>query len=191
MSQSASGSDIQEEEGRLLRTARTAAALARRLATGVAVMAGLSAGAGGLLWGLLWWPPPLSPLPLVGATCTLVLLLGPAAVLGLFWVGLHDLLALPDRLAERTQHTVEQSAAAAQSVTTDTASGIVGRTWHVVKQIWALRTVLLDNRALLVRYGALLRFLNPAFLLLVVGAAGITLVLCPLAAGAGLLVWGW
>jgi hypothetical protein len=48
-----------------------------------------------------------------------------------------------------------------------------------VKQIWALRGVLLENRALLVRYGALIRFVNPGFLLLVVGAAVVTGLLVP------------
>jgi hypothetical protein len=39
--------------------------------------------------------------------------------------------------------------------------------------------VLLENRALLVRYGALLRFLNPGFLLLVVGVTVATGLLVP------------
>lgn len=180
-----------EADGRLTRAVRTAASLARRLATGVAVLGGLSAGAGGVLWALLWWPPALRPLSLIGAVLTLVMLLSPAGVLGLFWIGLHDLLALPDRLAERTERTMEQSAAAAQSVMTNEALSLPGRTWQVLKQIWALRSVLLENRALLVRYGALVRFVHPAFLLLVVAAAGATLVLLPLAVGGGLLAYLW
>jgi hypothetical protein len=178
-------------DNRLARAARTGAALARRLQTGVAVLAGAATGAGLLLWGLLWWPPALRLLPLVGAGTTLLVLLAPAAVLGLFIQGLHDLLALPDRLSERTAETVDQSAEAVRATTTDAPDGILGRLWGLVQQIWALRTVLSENRALLVRYGALLRFLTPGFLLIVALAAGLSLLLVPGAALAGLLTLLW
>ncbi len=177
--------------GRLARTARTAAALARRLRGGVAGAAALSAGAGLFLWALLWWPPSMRLGPLFGAAATLVLLLGPAAVLGLFYQGLSDLLALPDRLSERTTRTVEQSTEAARSVAGSDASGVLGRLWGLGKQIWALRSVLLENRALLLRYGALLRFVTPGFLLLVVLAAGLSLLLVPLAALVGIATLLW
>lgn len=189
-SPSASGSS-ESSDGRLVRAARTLATLARRLSWGVAVLAGASAGAGGTLWGLLWWP--LSPTlgGLLGAAGTGVLFLGPAAVLGLFYVGLRDLLALPARLSERGSQTMEQSADALRSVVTDPRAGLLGRLWGVLKQIWALRSVLQENRALLVRYGALVRFVNPGFLLLVVLAAALTLLLIPVAAVAGLVAVLW
>jgi len=161
MSDSTASSD-----GRLARAAQSLAALARRLTGSVAVLAGTSAGAGLLLWGLLWWPVPLRLLPLLGAAATLGVLLAPAAVLGLFYQGLRDLGALPARLSEHTTRTVERSGAAAESITAD-ASGRLGRLWRLVKEIWALRRVLLDHRALLVRYGALIRFVTPGFLVLV------------------------
>ena len=122
---------------------------------------------------------------------TLLVLLAPAAVLGLFVQGLHDLLTLPDRLSERTAETVDQSAKAMRTATTDAPDGILGRLWTLVRQIWALRTVLSENRALLLRYGALLRFVTPGFLLLVVLAAGLSPLLVPVAAGAGLIVLLW
>jgi hypothetical protein len=187
---SASSSD-EAPNGRLARTARTAAALARRLRGGVAVTAALSAGAGLFLWVLLWWPPSTRLGALFGAATTLVLLLGPAAVLGLFYQGLTDLLALPDRLSERTTRTVEQSTEAARSVAGSNATGFFGRLWGLVKQTWALRSVLLENRALLLRYGALLRFATPGFLLLVVLAAGFSLLLIPLAIIAGVIALLW
>lgn len=158
---------------------------------GVAVLAGLSAAAGLLLWTLLWWPPSLRLGPLLGAAITLALFLGPALVLGLFYQGLSDLLALPDRLADRTTRTVEQSGEAARSVTGTEASGPLGRLWSIVKQIWSLRSVLLENRALFLRYGALLRFVTPGFLLLVVLAAGLSLLLVPLAVIVGLAALLW
>lgn len=178
-------------DSRLLRAARTVAGLARRLRTGVAVLAGAAAGAGLLLWILFWWPPVLRPLPLAGTGAILLVLLAPAAVLGLFVQGLHDLLALPDRLSERTAETVDQSAEAVRATTTDAPDGVLGRLWGLVRQIWALRTVLSENRALLVRYGALLRFVTPGFLLLVVLAAGISLLLVPGAVLAALVALLW
>ncbi len=176
---SSSPSPDSNKEGRLVQTARAAAALAERLTTGVAVLAGLSAGAALLLWGVLWWPLSGRVLSLLGAAVTFALLLGPTAVLALFYQGLRDLLALPTRLSDRTTRTVEQSTDAFRSVTTETPSGLLGRLWDVVTHIWALRGVLLENRALLVRYGVLLRFVNPGFLLLVVGATAATGLLVP------------
>jgi hypothetical protein len=76
-------------------------------------------------------------------------------------------------------------------VTTDPRTGLLGRLWGVLKQIWALRSVLQENRALLVRYGALIRFVNPGFLLLVVLSAALTLLLVPVAALAGLVAVLW
>lgn len=187
MPDSPSTSDA-DPEGRLVQAARTVATLARRLATGVAVLTGLSAGAGLLLWGLLWWPPALRVGALLGAGLTLALLLGPAAVLALFYQGLRDLMALPERMSEHTRRTVDQSAEAARSVANPEHSGLLGRAWGVVKQIWGLRTVLLDNRDLLLRYGALLRFITPGFLLLVVGATFLSLLLIPTSLLAILLV---
>lgn len=167
------------------------AALARRLMTGVAVLAGTSAGAGLLLWGVLWWPLSSRSVVLMGAGATLVVLLAPAAVLGLFYQGLHDLRALPDRVSERTARTAEQSVETARAATTDAPAGLFRRLWYIVKEIWSLRTVLTENRAMLVRYSALLRFVTPGFLLLVAVAAGVSVVLVPVAAAAGLIVLLW
>jgi len=177
----------EDADSRLARAAQTLATLARRLSGGVAVLATCSGGAGLLLWALLWWPVPYRLLPLLGAAATLGMLLTPAVLLGLFYQGLRDLWALPARLSEHTSRTIEESGQTVEAVATDSRSGGVGRLWRIVKQIWALRRVLLDHRALLVRYGALIRFLTPGFLLLVVLATGLSLLLIPLAAVAGLL----
>lgn len=167
------------------------AALARRLETGVGVLTALSAGAGLLLWGVLWWPPGAGGASVLGAGLTLLLLLAPAAVLGLFWVGLRDLRALPSRLAEHARRTVDETATAARSVAAADERGLRARAWRLVKQIWALRTLLQDHRALLLRSGALLRFVHPGFLLLVVAAAAGSLLLIPLSAAAGLIAVLW
>lgn len=147
--------------------------------------------AGLLLWGLLWWPPALRPQSLLGAGATLLVFLTPAAVLGLFVQGLHDLLALPDRLSTRATKTADQSIEAVRATTTDAPDGLLDHLWALVRQLWALRTVLSENRALLLRYGALLRFLTPGFLLLVLLAAGVSLLLVPVAVVAGLVAFLW
>jgi len=187
MSDSRSPSSADAPDSRLVRAAQQVASIARRLTRGVAALTAVSAGAGLLLWGLLWWPLSADFLGLVGAGATLVLLVGPAVVLALFYQGLRDLQALPERLAERAARTAEQSAEAVRSATTDVPRSWMGRLWGLVRQIWALRTVLTENRALLLRYGALLRFVTPGFLLLVVGAVGVSLLLVPAAAMAGLV----
>ena len=188
---SRSSTPADASDSRLVQVAQRAAGLARHLATGVAVLVVTSAAAGLLLWGLLWWPLSGGIVEVMGAGASLVLLGGPAAVLALFYQGLRDLQALPGRLAERAARTAEQSAEAVRSATTDAPRGWVGRLWGLVRQIWALRTVLTENRALLLRYGALIRFVTPGFLLLVVLAAGISLVLVPVAVVAGLVVLVW
>lgn len=113
-----------------MQAARAAASLAARLATGAGILAGASAGAGLLLWGLLWWPVSSRLVSLAGAAVTFVLVLGPSAILALFYLGLRDLQALPDRLADRTSRTIEQSAEAAAAVASGpSASGLFGRLW--------------------------------------------------------------
>jgi hypothetical protein len=165
--------------------------LAQRLTTGVAVLAGASAGAGALLWGLLWWPPSGNLLVWVGAAGSLIVLLAPAALLGLFYQGLRELHALPDRMRERTDRTLEESADAVRTAQGEKTEGWIGRGWGLLRRVWALRTVLLENRALLMRYGALVRFVTPGFVLLVVGAAAVSFLLVPVAVGAGLIVLLW
>lgn len=186
-----SSSPPDASEGRLDRAVQTLATLARRLSWGVAALTAGSGLAGGTLWTLLWWPVPPGLLSVAGALATAALLLGPAATLGLFYVGLRDLWALPERLSERATRTLEQSGDAVRSVATESEPTFLGRLWGLVKQIWALRQVLLENRALLVRYGALVRFVTPGFLLLVALAAGLSLLLIPVAVLAALVAALW
>lgn len=176
-------------ETRTGRVVRTAATLARHLTRAVGVLALTSTLAGAVLWGLLWWPVPLRAGSLVGAALTLIVLLAPAAVLGLFYAGLQDLVALPDRLSTRASQTVETSTAAYHAAT-DSSNSWWGRLRGLVGRLWSLRSFLTEHRALLVRYGAMLRLVTPGFLLLVVAAAGAALLLVPGAVLALLVVLG-
>lgn len=178
-------------DSRLASVLRTTATLARRLMKGIALLTGGSAGAGTALWVLLRWPPQPHLLWLASATVLFVVLLAPATILGLFYVGLRDLQALPNQLSEQTRRTLERSTDAARMLGTDSSTGLLGRLWGVMRQIWALRSVLLENRVLLLRYGALIRFVNPGFLLLVVLSTIASLLLIPAAAGTGLVLLFW
>lgn len=166
----------------------TAATLARHLTSAVRWLALSAALAGGVLWMLLWWPMPLRGGALVGAGLTLGLLLAPAAVLGLFYAGLRDLAALPDRLSTHTAQTVEASTRTYHAAT-DSSDAWWGWLRRLLKRIWSLRSLLSDHRALLVRYGAMLRLVTPGFLLLVVLAAGAAVLLVPAALLALLFAW--
>lgn len=166
----------------------TAATLARHLMRAVRGLALSATLAGGGLWMLLWWPVPLRGGALVGAGLTLGLLLAPAAVLGLFYAGLRDLAALPDRLSTHATQTVEASTETYQAAT-DSSDAWWGWLRRLLKRVWSLRSLLSDHRALLVRYGAMLRLVTPGFLLLVVLAAGAAVLLLPASMLALLLAW--
>jgi hypothetical protein len=143
--------------------------------------------AGGMLWTVLWWPMPFRTVPLVGAALTLVALLAPAAVLGLFYAGLRDLAALPDRLSSHASETMEATAESYRAAT-DASTSWWDRARRLFWRLWALRSLLVYHRALLVRYGAMLRLATPGFLLLV-GVAGAAGLLVPRTVLALLLAW--
>lgn len=173
--------ESEEEEGRVARLARTAALLARRLKTAVGAFTLASALSGGLLWMLFWWPLSFRTSSLFLALLTLVVLLGPAGVLGLFYLGLYDLIALPERVSEHASRTAQASTEAYRAATAET-EGRYGWLKRLLLRIWSLRSLLLEHRALLLRYGAMLRMLTPAFLVLVLLAGTVSLLLVPLAA---------
>jgi len=165
-----------------------AASLSRHLMRAVGILTGIAALAGGTLWGVLWGYAPFQTGAVVGPILTLALLLTPAAVLGLFYTGLRDLAALPNRVTTGVSDTMDASVASYRTAT-DASDSWWGWGRHLLRRIWSLRSLLADHRALLVRYGMMLRVVTPGFLLLVLGAALITGLLVPLAALALLLTW--
>lgn len=187
VSSSTSADQGSSPSGTLQRVARTAARIAGRLTTGVARLSGMSAGAGLVLWGVLWWPGDTTALGLFFEGLTLFLFVLPAGILALLYQGLSDIRALPDRLAKQSVRAANHSAKTVRTVTGDASPGGWNRLWRIIRQVWSLRSLLLEHRALLVRYGALVRFVNPGFLLLVTAAIGVSLLLIPLA----ILVVAW
>lgn len=161
--------------------------------------------AGAACWSLLWDGAISLLLPgsafSVWAVAGLVLLLAPAGVLGLFVAGLHELVALPDRVRAQMQ----RGAAASQSAYTATRESIRPAeddaapdirssrrgVWRIAGRLvrvgWRLWTFVQESRGLLLHYGALLRLLTPGFLLLVAAAALVGSLLV-LLAGVGSLV---
>ncbi len=166
----------------------TAVRLARPLVRAVGCVALTATVAGGTLWTVVWWPVPIRAGSIVGAGLALAVLLVPAAVLGLFYAGLRDLAALPDRLSERAAQTVEASTGTYRAAT-DSSASWWDRLRRLLKRIWSLRSLVAEHRALLVRYGAMLRLVTPGFLLLVGLAAGAAVLLVPAALLALLLAW--
>lgn len=179
-------STIEESNGQLAAGARALAAVARRIKTGVGLLAASGAVAALFLWTVLWWPPSLRLLPLLGAGATLVAVLLPPTILVLFYQGLHDLLALPERVSDRAARTVKESTESLRTFK-EQEGGLFSRTWAILKHIWTLRSMLSENRALLVRYGSMIRFVTPGFLLVATVAALISVILILLAGGVGLL----
>jgi len=155
--------------------------LAQHLLRSVKLLTGTAALAGATLWWALWGLSPFQTGAVAGPVLTLALLLAPAVVLGLFYTGLRDLAALPDRLSTGVSQTLDASVASYRAAT-DAPDSWWGWGRRIFSRLWALRSLLADHRALLVRYGMMLRVVTPGFLLLVVGATLATGVLVPGAA---------
>ena len=180
--------DDAPQEKRTGRALGTAAALARPLMRATWGLMLTAALAGSTLWLVVWWPLSLRSGTLVGAGLTLLLFLAPAAVLGFFYAGLRDLAALPERLSTGVSETVDASVASYRAAT-DASDSWWGWGRRLLGRIWSLRSLLADHRALLVRYGMMLRLVTPGFLLLVVLAVGAAVLLVPAAGVALLLAW--
>ena len=180
--------DDAPQDTRAGRALGTAASLARHLMRATWGLMLTAALAGSTLWLVVWWPLSLRSGTLVGAGLTLLLFLAPAAVLGFFYAGLRDLAALPERLSTGVSETVDASVASYRAATDASDSWWEwGR--RLVGRLWTLRSLLTEHRALLVRYGMMLRVATPGFLLLVVGAALTTVVLAPGAVLAVFAAW--
>ena len=163
----------------------TLARLAGWLVRGVGAFAVASLLAGLGTWWTLFggWPAyGLAQLLAVGLGGLLLL---PAAVLALFYQGLRDLMALPERLRGQLDLDKDAASQAARAVRPSPKKG--NRLWRFVKGLWALRTAVMESKGLLLRYGAMIRFINPWSLLAVLAATGATFVLSAVAVVGGIL----
>ena len=176
-----------DDASRLMRLARMLEQKARLLA-GIVRWVALGAAAVAV-W--LWAVVVMLAAPegwggvLVGAL--LVVLLGPAAILGVFYWGLYDLMKLPERLALQVERGRTQATSRPADVPS-ASRGISGRFYGFLQRLWRLRSMLLESRALLIRYGAMVRLVTPFFVLLVVGAVVVSGLMIPVAAIATLVL---
>ncbi|MES3629969.1 MAG: hypothetical protein PPP56_07360 [Longimonas sp.] len=116
------------------------------------------------------------------------LLLLPAAVLALFYQGLRDLMALPERIRNQIETDKDAAADTARAMMPEKKGRKKGsRLWRFVKGIWALRTAIMESKGLLIRYGAMIRFVNPWSMLAVLAATAATVVLGAFALVGGML----
>ena len=148
-------------------------------------IASVSGGAGLLVWSVLFDGGTSGSLS--GAITGLVAFLFPAAILGLFYLGLRDLLALPGRLSSRTDEATGRLAEATSLVAEEQDRSVAGRLWQIGKQVWALRSAVSQYRGAILRSTLALRLLTPGFLLLALGAIAATGLLV-LGAGIAILV---
>lgn len=161
------------------------AALASALARATLRIAKVSAGAGLVVWGVLFDGGTSGPLSAV--LTSLAAFLFPAAILGLLYLGLRDLIGLPGRLFSRRDNATEWLAETTSLAAEERDLSAAGRLWQIVKQVWALRSVLSQYRGAIFRSTLALRVLNPGFLLLALGAIAATGLLV-LGAGIAILV---
>jgi hypothetical protein len=164
--------------GQVVTLASTLAAAMRRIAA-------VSGGAGLLVWSVLFDGGTSGSLS--GAITGLVAFLFPAAILGLLYLGLRDLLALPDRLSSRRDNATEWLPKITGPVADEQDLSAAERLWQIVKQVWTLRSVLSQYRGAILRCTLALRVLNPGFLLLALGAIAAT-GLMVLGAGIAILI---
>ena len=181
-----------DAEGRLVRLAHALERKARLLVGIVRWMTIGSAGVAVWLWAVVFMPATLEAWRVVLAGGALIVLLGPAAILGVFYWGLYDMMKLPERLADQVSQSLQgKTRNGGKGSTGRVTVGILGRLQALLRQIWQLRTLLVEGRALLIRYGAMVRLVTPFFVLLVIGAIVVSLLMVPVALLATLLVLLW
>ena len=155
--------------------AYTLSHLAMRLTQSVGWFTAASAVLGvGSWWVLFGGWPTYAVLQFLAFVFGIALLL-PAAILALFYQGLRDLVALPKRIRDQIEADKEAAQEAAGVVLPDKKKQKSrGRLWRFVKGMWALRKAITDSKGLLIRYGAMIRFITPFSILAVLAATAFT-----------------
>lgn len=138
----------------------------------------VSMASGGWLWGLLVWPWILEGLWQVGVGVVLLgALLVPAGFLWLVQAGLRDVIQLPSRLRQTYDSGREHAVALYETAREGRVVPARNRVWRLGRTIWDMRGLLLDGKEELIRYGLMVRFVNPISLLLLLAALAATGVL--------------
>ncbi|NNE33957.1 MAG: hypothetical protein HKN13_01895 [Rhodothermales bacterium] len=118
-----------------------------------------------------------------------VLLVLPGAVLGAFWIGLKQLVAIPQELGESLGDFGERSAAAfAASSTASDGHGRIRRLLRFVRSLVDVRSSILQSKDVVVKSLVLVRVANPVSLVAVLIATALACLLVLIASAAGLIV---
>ncbi len=166
--------------------ARYASSMVSFFAT-FALMAGIAAV---VVWLLIFAPfTALSVWKILFAAVTAGVLLIPAAILGVFWIGLRQLVALPARLAETAGQVGDQGRRALASIspTPSAQKGRFQRVLPLIRTLVDVRSLLMESRELMLQAIVLVRVANPIMLVIVLLSAVAGFVLIAVAAVAGLL----
>ncbi len=181
---------LQQKAERLLGVVEPAAAVARGFAGFFGGLSLLSALAGLMLFILIFAPfSSVSMAGGVGMGVVLILLLLPGAVLGLFRLGLWQLIGLPSEAAAALGNVEVRSLDAIDaSRSRPDGEGRVARLVRFVRSLVDVRSTLLQSKELALKSAVLLRVANPITLIIVLGSTLLSILLVLVAAGAGLVM---
>lgn len=145
---------------------RPIVAVAVPLVDKVRTLALAAALAGVWLWGVAFYP--FGSFGRVGvvvlAVALLAVLLAPAGVLGLFWAGLRELIALPDKLVAMADTGEERTGELAETIREERREPFrLRRLWRFFRTVLDLRGLVLDSKGLLLQVTVVARLANPIF----------------------------
>ena len=181
---------LQRSAERLLGVVEPVAGVARRLRGFFGGLASVSILAGIVLFLVLFSPFEAPSLwKVVMWSVVAVLLLVPGAVLGLFRLGLTQLIAIPGEVAESLGDVERRGVDAMRSSALSTNDGSwLRRTIRFVRSLVDVRTALLQSKELAVKASLLVRLANPITLVIVLGSAVAAVVIVSVACLAVLAV---
>lgn len=175
---------VRREGTKLLARLRPVVQIAEAIAGKVRVQALLAAGAGLWLWGLIFYPfDGFGRVWIIAAaTVVLVFLLMPAGVLGLFWLGLRELIGVPDKLLDVADESQARAGTLVETVSDKTERRKLRRLWRFFRTVLDLRGLLLESKGLLLQFAVIARVANPVFIGVLFVAFVVSLLLIVIAA---------
>jgi hypothetical protein len=162
---------------------------AQRVATPLRTLAIFS-----LLAGLWLWSLPVSPNTLahwwtvLGAGVLLLVLITPTVIVLLFYLGVRQIVTLPNRLTGMTRDGVDKGRQLLASMKTADGTPAIGRRRTIVRAAIDLARGALDAKGLVMDTVSLVRLLNPITLMIVSIAIVFAVTLIGIAAVAALVV---
>lgn len=156
----------------------------------VRLQAVLAALAGVWLWALLFYP--FASFGQVGVLVlglvVLALFVLPALVLLLFWLGLRELIAMPDKLITMAGQSEAHTGTLLKSVAEPRRRWSMRWLWRFFRTVLDLRGLLLGSKEVLLQAAVVARVANPVFLAVLFVAFVLSLLLIVVAAVSVLVV---